>query len=97
MKENHFVGVINTGSRRSAYPIKAGNFSNNVIEDIYQTAINCAGRSIINNVIGNIVGYTISNTNLEDNTIKELIGGSSGYVQGEHPNDSTIPTGSQHD
>jgi hypothetical protein len=87
MTNNHITGYIFTDNAKESYPIKVGNLSDNVINIIYKSALNCAGCDITNNIINNIIGYNISNSNLRDNIIKDIIGDDSGFNPNVNPND----------
>jgi hypothetical protein len=74
MNNNHITGTISTNNNGATYPIEATTFNNNVINDITTSAISCYGCRIIKNIINNIINFFISNTNLENNEIKDLNG-----------------------
>ena len=87
MTNNHITGYIFTDNAKESYPIKVGNLSDNVINIIYKSALNCAGYDITNNIINNIISYNISNSNLRDNIIKDIIGDDTGFNPNVNPND----------
>jgi hypothetical protein len=103
MNNNHITGTIFTNNNAATYPIEATTFNNNVINDITTSAISCYGCRIIKNIINNIINFFISNTNLENNEIKDLNGdgsnpggntpGGGETPGGDTPSDPVNPSG----
>lgn len=72
MKNNHFVGVINTNDDINSYTIKVNVFNDNIVGDIIETKIDTTG-NITNNDIGKIQKYTLKNVTLTNNLIQGII------------------------